>query len=66
MEYRVVAGTMPPGLRIDSSGSRIIGQVPDVNAIYSFTVRATNTNDKYADAVFRMEIIGNQIKKYFC
>ncbi|XP_060563332.1 lactadherin-like [Ruditapes philippinarum] len=57
MEYRVVAGTMPPGLRIDSSGSRIIGQVPDVNAIYSFTVRATNTNDKYADAVFRMEII---------
>ncbi|XP_045200208.2 uncharacterized protein LOC123554260 [Mercenaria mercenaria] len=57
MEYRVVAGTMPPGLQIDSAGSRITGHVPDVNAIYSFTVRATNSNDKYADAVFRMEIM---------
>lgn len=58
MDYRVVAGTMPPGLRIDSAGSRITGRVPDLDAIYSFTVRATNSNDKYADAVFRMEIIG--------
>ncbi|KAL4219765.1 Lactadherin [Mactra antiquata] len=57
MEYKVVAGTMPPGLTIDSNGSRITGKVPDVDALYSFTVRATNSYDKYADAVFRMQII---------
>ena len=49
---------MPPGLSLDSNNSRIYGRVPDVDGLYSFTVRATNEDDKYADAVFRIEIIG--------
>lgn len=49
---------MPPGVRLDSVNSRIYGKVPDVDGLYSFTIRATNEDDKYADAVFRMEIIG--------
>ena len=54
---------MPPGLHVDSKNSLITGQVPDVNAIYSFTVRATNVKDKYADVVFRMEIIGKYLQE---
>lgn len=50
---------MPPGLSVDSKNSRIYGQVPDLDALYSFTIRATNVKDKYEDAIFRMEIIGN-------
>ena len=50
---------MPPGLRLESNNSRIYGRVPDIDGLYSFTVRATNADDKNADAVFRMEIIGN-------
>ncbi|XP_052782386.1 uncharacterized protein LOC128218739 [Mya arenaria] len=56
IQYSLVAGTMPPGLMI-SNNSEIAGRVPDLDAIYSFTIRATNVNDKYADAVFRMQII---------
>ena len=58
LSYTVVAGSMPPGLSLDSNNSRIYGRVPDVDGLYSFTVRATNADDKYADAVFRIEIIG--------
>ena len=50
---------MPPGLSLESANSRIYGRVPDVDGLFSFTVRATNRDDKFADAVFRMEIIGN-------
>ena len=61
---------MPPGLSLDSNNSRIYGRVPDVDGLYSFTVRATNEDDKYADAVFRIEIIGmvkyaRPVKKVF-
>ncbi|KAH3811343.1 uncharacterized protein LOC127835223 [Dreissena polymorpha] len=56
MYYKLVAGTMPPGLTIRGDGY-IVGQVPDVDAIYSFTIRAINVNEKHADAVFRMQII---------
>ena len=49
---------MPPGLSLESANSRIYGRVPDVDGLFSFTVRATNQDDKFADAVFRMEIIG--------
>lgn len=54
---------MPPGLNIDSKNGLITGVVPDLDALYSFTIRATNVKDKYEDAVFRMEIIGTRFRQ---
>jgi len=52
---------MPPGLQIVNN-THISGRVPDVDALYSFTIRATNVYDKYADMVFRMQIIGKTLQ----
>lgn len=57
--YQRVAGDFPPGIRLFGTHNRMIGGVvPDADAMYSFTIRATDGHGKYADAAFRMVIRG--------
>lgn len=52
--YTRIAGDLPPGLRLDPKTGSISGIIPDADATYIFTVRATDGHGKYADNKFRI------------
>ena len=52
--YTVVAGSMPPGIKLDKDTGAVKGVIPDADATYIFTVRATDGHGKYADNVFKI------------
>ena len=57
--YQLVAGDFPPGIRLFGSNNKMIGGIiPDTDATYTVTIRATDGHGKYADAVFRMVVRG--------
>lgn len=58
LEYRLIAGNLPHGITLDENGGYLNGEVPDIERLYSFTIRAINNQTKYADSVFKMEVIG--------
>jgi hypothetical protein len=58
IKFSLVAGDLPPGIHIESDGKRIYGMAPDADTQYAFTIRATGSRGKYADAVFKMETLG--------
>ncbi|XP_062619073.1 uncharacterized protein LOC134280647 [Saccostrea cucullata] len=55
LTFEIVAGSLPPGVFLDSANRRISGIVPDQDAEYIFTVRAKTEYGKFADAVFRFD-----------
>ncbi|XP_033741967.1 uncharacterized protein LOC117328544 [Pecten maximus] len=57
VRFELVAGDFPTGLSIVKNPWRIQGIVPDEDAIFTFTIRALDTSDKYADAVFKIETL---------
>lgn len=62
MTYSRVAGDFPPGVHLDSASGVITGIIPDADATYSFTIRATDGHGKYADNIFRIVVRGNNAK----
>ncbi|OWF47457.1 uncharacterized protein LOC110454281 [Mizuhopecten yessoensis] len=56
--YSVVAGDLPPGITLDSTLGQVKGLAPDADTTYSFTVRATDYQSKYADNVLQMKVRG--------
>ncbi|XP_069108516.1 lactadherin-like [Argopecten irradians] len=57
VRFELVAGNFPIGLKIAKNPWRIEGIVPDEDAIFTFTIRALDSSDKYADAVFKIETL---------
>ncbi|OWF47459.1 uncharacterized protein LOC110454282 [Mizuhopecten yessoensis] len=57
VRFELVAGDFPVGVNIVKHPWRILGVALDEDAIYTFTIRATDASDKYADAVFKIETI---------
>lgn len=55
--YTLVAGDLPTGITIDKRNGYINGILPDIERSYSFTIRAMDNNTKYADSVFKMEVL---------
>ena len=53
--YSVVSGSLPPGISLNSSTGAITG-TPTVVGLYSFTVRATNS-DGYVETSLSLEVI---------
>ncbi|WAR27244.1 hypothetical protein MAR_012948, partial [Mya arenaria] len=52
--YTLVAGSLPPGLKLGLDTGIITGIIPDADATYVMTIRATDGHGKYADNLFRM------------
>lgn len=52
--YARIAGDTPPGLSLDPKTGNVTGIIPDADATYVFTVRATDAHGKYADNKFRI------------
>ncbi|KAL5009825.1 hypothetical protein ScPMuIL_012130 [Solemya velum] len=66
IEYTVVAGDPPPGISVSKTG-KVTGLVPDEDATYIFTVRATDKHNKFADEVMKIVIRdGNACKRSPC
>ncbi|XP_076078050.1 uncharacterized protein LOC143048313 [Mytilus galloprovincialis] len=59
LEYKLVAGDLPTGITLDVTGGYINGVVPDIERFYTFTIRAINNQTKYADSVFKMEVLSH-------
>lgn len=57
LEYQLVAGELPTDVTLDETGGYINGVVPDIERFYTFTIRAINNQTKYADSVFKMEVL---------
>ncbi|XP_060065434.1 EGF-like repeat and discoidin I-like domain-containing protein 3 [Ylistrum balloti] len=55
--FALVAGDLPPGIKLNGTTGHVVGEVPDETNSYSFTIRALDSHNKYADAVFRMETL---------
>ncbi|KAL4219762.1 Contactin-associated protein-like 2 [Mactra antiquata] len=58
ISYTLVAGDFPPGVKINQATGSVTGIIPDADATYSFTIRATDTHGKFADNVFKMVVRG--------
>lgn len=54
--YQLVSGHLPPGTNLNAKTGRITGRAPDVDATYTFTIRATDHHGKYADGSFSIDI----------
>lgn len=52
--YSVVAGSLPPGIKLEASSGRIHGIIPDSDATYTVTVRATDNYGHFADSVLKI------------
>ncbi|XP_052214906.1 uncharacterized protein LOC127833598 [Dreissena polymorpha] len=52
--YSVVAGSLPPGISLRAFTGTVSGIIPDADATYVFTIRATDGHGKYADNIFRI------------
>ncbi len=59
LSYRVIAGSLPSGLTVSVSGliSGIPNAVSEITS-YTFTIRATNNQNKIADRTFKIMIGG--------
>ncbi|OWF47462.1 EGF-like repeat and discoidin I-like domain-containing protein 3 [Mizuhopecten yessoensis] len=57
LTFALVAGNLPPGITLNGTTGLVVGVVPDVTRSYSFTIRALDFHNKYADAVFKMETL---------
>ncbi|XP_060065430.1 uncharacterized protein LOC132545759 [Ylistrum balloti] len=57
--YSVVAGALPPGVALDSTLGLVKGLAPDADTTYTFTIRATDYQGKYADKVLQMKVRGS-------
>jgi hypothetical protein len=54
-----VAGDFPPGVSLDQNTGNITGIIPDADATYTFTIRATDAHGKFADNKFKMVVHGS-------
>ncbi|KAL4219763.1 hypothetical protein ACF0H5_020177 [Mactra antiquata] len=54
--YSLISGHLPPGLSLNMSTGHIMGRAPDIDAEYSFGIRATDNHGKYADGVFSISV----------
>lgn len=59
--YQLVSGHLPPGTNLNDKTGRLTGRAPDVDATYTFTIRATDHHGKYADGSFSIDIRGMRI-----
>ena len=71
IQYKVISGHLPPGTSLNSTTGVISGTTPDIDASYTFGIRATDYHGKYADGTFSIDIRGfqqhliNQFENYF-
>ena len=56
--YMKVAGDFPPGVTLNQNTGMITGIIPDADAIYTLTIRATDAHGKFADNKFKMVVHG--------
>lgn len=54
--YSLISGHLPPGTTLNMTTGEITGRAPDIDAEYSFGIRATDVHGKYADGVFSLDI----------
>ncbi|KAH3811342.1 EGF-like repeat and discoidin I-like domain-containing protein 3 [Dreissena polymorpha] len=54
--YSLISGHLPPGTQLNMTSGHIQGVSPDVDAMYSFGIRATDVHGKYADGVFSISV----------
>ncbi|XP_060563346.1 lactadherin-like [Ruditapes philippinarum] len=54
--YSLISGHLPPGTVLNMTTGEISGRAPDIDAEYSFGIRATDIHGKYADGVFSIDI----------
>ncbi|VDI63194.1 Hypothetical predicted protein [Mytilus galloprovincialis] len=52
--YAIVAGMLPPGVKLEPDSGRIHGLIPDSDATYTITIRATDIHGHFADSVFKI------------
>ncbi|XP_033741966.1 EGF-like repeat and discoidin I-like domain-containing protein 3 [Pecten maximus] len=57
LTFALVAGNLPPGFTLNGTTGHVMGVVPDVTTSYSFTIRAIDMHNQFADAVFKMETL---------
>ena len=60
--YSLISGHLPQGTSLNMSSGHITGVAPDIDATYSFGIRATDVHGKYADGVFSISIRGEYCK----
>ena len=60
IQYKVISGHLPPGTSLNSTTGVISGTAPDIDASYTFGIRATDHHGKYADGTFSIDIRGFQ------
>lgn len=58
IQYKVISGHLPPGTSLNSTTGVISGTAPDIDASYTFGIRATDQHGKYADGTFSIDIRG--------
>jgi hypothetical protein len=58
--WKYCAGTFPPGIKLEADYGRIYGLVPDSDATYTITIRATDVHGQYADSVFKIVTRGKR------
>ncbi|WAR27239.1 hypothetical protein MAR_012943 [Mya arenaria] len=54
--YSLISGHLPPGTSLNMTTGHVIGVAPDIDATYTFGIRATDIHGKYADGVFSISI----------
>lgn len=58
IQYKVISGHLPPGTSLNSTTGVVSGTAPDIDASYTFGIRATDQHGKYADGTFSIDIRG--------
>lgn len=56
IQYKVISGHLPPGTSLNSTTGVVSGTAPDIDASYTFGIRATDQHGKYADGTFSIDI----------
>lgn len=62
--YSLISGHLPPGTSLNMTTGHITGVAPDIDATYTFGIRATDIHGKYADGVFSLSVRGYIFKSY--
>ncbi|XP_071114018.1 uncharacterized protein [Haliotis cracherodii] len=56
LQYALISGRFPPGISLNNKTGVISGIAPNYDATYSFSIRVTDKDGKYADGTFSIDI----------
>ena len=59
--YSLISGHLPPGNTLNMTTGEITGRAPDIDATYTFGIRATDTHGKYADGTYSISVRGTNL-----